>query len=263
MANRRLTNRRNDRWVEQSRSLLSRRKALGYLAAAGATVFLPGRTGHAQSSSSERPDSCSLIKSETGGPFEADGSNGPNVLDDPAVFRRDIRANLDGSNVQPGVPFILKMTVVDVANNCAPVVGAAVYLWHCNADGHYSAYSGMGQDDQTINSFLRGVQVTDANGQATFATIYPGRYPGRATHFHARVYSDESFRTTRRTTQFAFDDATNNRVYASSSQYQSSQSARETTNEEDWLFRDGVAGQLLALSGEPTDGYESTIIVGV
>lgn len=262
MANRCLTNRRNDLRVEQSRSLISRRKALGYLAAAGATVFLP-RTSHAQSNSSESPDTCSLINSETGGPFEADGSNGPNVLDDPAVFRSDIRANLDGTNVQAGVPFLLKMTVIDVANNCAPVEGAAVYLWHCNADGHYSAYSGMGQDDQSNNTFLRGVQVTDANGQATFTTIYPGRYPGRATHFHARVYGDDSFRTTLRTTQFAFDDVTNSRVYASSTPYRESRTARETTNNEDWLFRDGVAGQLLALSGDPAEGYESSIVVGV
>ncbi|BES73188.1 hypothetical protein RE428_42060 [Marinobacter nanhaiticus D15-8W] len=185
------------------------------------------------------------------------------MLDDPAVFRSDIRSNLDGSNVQPGVPFTLKMIVVDVANNCAPVVGAAVYLWHCNAEGNYSAYSGMGQDDQTSHTFLRGVQVTDASGQARFTTIYPGRYPGRATHFHARVYSDDSFRTTRRTTQFAFDDDANNRVYASSSHYRGSQNARETTNGQDWLFRDGIAGQLLALSGGPSEGYESTIVVGV
>lgn len=254
---------RTENQIERFRQLVSRRKALGYLVAAGAAVMLPGRGSHAEARQPGSDASCMLINSETGGPFEADGSNGPNVLTSPAVFRSDIRSNLDGSNVQPGVAFILKMTVVNVANNCAPMVGAAIYLWHCNADGAYSAYAGMGQNDHAGNTFLRGVQVTDPNGQVTFTTIYPGRYPGRATHFHARIYRDESFNTTLRTTQFAFDDAKTSKVYASSSAYKDSKAARETTNDEDWLFRDGFSGQLLELSGDPASGYEGSIVVGV
>lgn len=244
----------NQTRFEHFRQLVSRRQALGYLAAASAAVLLPGRGSHAATST------CQLINGETGGPFVADGGNGPDVLDDPAVFRNDIRPNLNGSDPQPGVAFQLRMTVVDVAGNCAPVAGAAVYLWHCNADGDYSAYSAMGQAE---SSFLRGVQVTDADGQVSFRTIYPGRYPGRATHFHARIYRDRRFSSTLRTTQFALDDARTNSVYAASTAYRESRAARKTTNEQDFLFRDGFKNQLLELTGNSEDGYEGSIVVGV
>jgi len=207
---------------------------------------------------------CDPIKSETPGPFPADGRKGPNVLNDPAVLRSDIRRNLDGSNVQRGLPVSVTVTVLDINSDCAPLDGAAVYFWHCNAEGEYSAYSGLGQGDQKGQTFLRGVQLTDANGQARFTTVYPGRYPGRATHFHARIYRDGNFESVLRTTQFAFEDATNNEVYAAAGDaYRKSAATRETPNAEDDIFRDGYEGQLLTLSGDPSIGYEATITAGV
>ena len=35
---------------------------------------------------------------------------------------------------------------------------------------------------------LRGLQKTNANGIATFETIYPGFYAGRAVHIHVKVH---------------------------------------------------------------------------
>lgn len=71
---------------------------------------------------------CPVIKFETAGPFPADGSNRHNVLTDSAVFRRDIRSNLDGNKIQDGVEFTLNIKVANASNNCEPVAGAAVYL---------------------------------------------------------------------------------------------------------------------------------------
>ena len=46
-------------------------------------------------------------------------------------------------------------------------------------------------DDMSFSTrgskFLRGYQVTDANGRVRFTTIYPGAYPGRAVHIHFKV----------------------------------------------------------------------------
>ena len=39
-------------------------------------------------------------------------------------------------------------------------------------------------------------QVTDANGQVTFTTIFPGWYDGRTTHIHYRVRTTLSSTTT-------------------------------------------------------------------
>jgi protocatechuate 3,4-dioxygenase beta subunit len=40
----------------------------------------------------------------------------------------------------------------------------------------------------TTESYLRGVQVTDSNGQVTFTTIYPACYSGRWPHIHFEVF---------------------------------------------------------------------------
>jgi protocatechuate 3,4-dioxygenase beta subunit len=84
---------------------------------------------------------------------------------------------------RPGVPLALALTVVD-AESCEPIRDAAVDVWHCDALGVYSGEPLEGTDGTT---YLRGIQLTDANGLAEFATVYPGQYPGRTTHIHLKV----------------------------------------------------------------------------
>ena len=110
-----------------------------------------------------------------------DGSNGPNALALSGIVRSDIRASLGASSaVATGVPLTITLTLVDPVSSCAPVVGAAVYLWHCDALGRYSLYS----SGVTAESWLRGVQATDAAGQVRRTTIFPGCYSGRWPHVH-------------------------------------------------------------------------------
>ena len=86
--------------------------------------------------------SCSPIPEETAGPFPGDGSNGVNVLTESGVVRSDIRASFGSSTtVAEGVPLTIELTVADTAAGCAPLAGAAVYVWHCDRDGNYSMYS--------------------------------------------------------------------------------------------------------------------------
>src|SRR5262245_33798282 len=49
---------------------------------------------------------CSLIPSETAGPYPGDGTNGPNVLTQSGIVRSDIRASFGsaGTTVAPGTP---------------------------------------------------------------------------------------------------------------------------------------------------------------
>jgi protocatechuate 3,4-dioxygenase beta subunit len=95
-----------------------------------------------------------------------------------AQVRQDIAEN------RPGVPLALALTVVD-ADTCEPIRDAAVDVWHCDALGVYSGEPSEGSEGET---FLRGIQLTDGNGLAEFATIYPGQYPGRTTHIHVKVH---------------------------------------------------------------------------
>jgi protocatechuate 3,4-dioxygenase beta subunit len=113
------------------------------------------------------------IPDETAGPFPADGSNGPNVLDDQGIVRPDITSSIGGSSgVAEGVPISFNLSLVDAATGSA-VPGGVVYLWHCTADGRYSLYE---IEDE---NYLRGVQVADDAGRISFTSIFPGYYADR------------------------------------------------------------------------------------
>ena len=84
-------------------------------------------------------------------------------------IRRDITEG------KAGVALLLNLTVMN-ASTCALVKNAAVEIWHCDALG---VYSGAVANNPGTN-FLRGMQRTNAKGVATFKTIYPGFYQGRA-----------------------------------------------------------------------------------
>jgi protocatechuate 3,4-dioxygenase beta subunit len=107
------------------------------------------------------------------------------------LIRSDITEGL------PGVPMTLRIGVTDVAS-CAPLANAAVDIWHCDAQGYYSGISGEnpgGGGEATNNenlttTFLRGVQITDADGFVEFQTIFPGWYTGRTVHIHMKVHVD-------------------------------------------------------------------------
>src|SRR5262245_60203860 len=105
--------------------------------------------------------SCSEIPEETAGPYPGDGSNGPNVLTTSGVVRQDIRSSFGSySGTADGVPLTIELALVDAA--CAPLVGYAVYLWHCDRAGQYSLYT------LTTQNYLRGLQQSGSDGKVTF-----------------------------------------------------------------------------------------------
>jgi len=184
----------------------------------------------------------SPIPSETGGPFPADGTNGPNVLSDGAVVRRDITTSFgDYSGSATGTPVAINLTIVD-ASTGSPIEGAAVYLWHCTADGKYSIY-----EDSNVN-YLRGVQVADSAGRLTFDSIFPGCYRGRWPHCHFEVFDslDEAStgRSARRVSQLALGEEDCRNVYADSAYGDSLSNLGQLSLSGDMVFRDGWVDQL-------------------
>lgn len=69
----------------------------------------------------------------------------------------------------------------------APVPGARVEIWQCDAFGHYhhSRDSAPGQRDPAFAGF--GWVLADAAGGYAFDTIRPVPYPGRTPHIHLAV----------------------------------------------------------------------------
>lgn len=103
-----------------------------------------------------------------------------------------IRSNLVED--QEGIPTMIDYQVIDV-DTCDPVTGVYVEMWHCNSTGVYSGIvaSGNGDSSDTTNinqTWLRGIQKTDADGVAQFETIFPGHYTSRATHIHLMVHKN-------------------------------------------------------------------------
>jgi len=203
------------------------------------------------------------IPQETAGPYPGDGSNGPNVLAASGVVRQDITASFGtGSAKAEGVPLTFTLTLLDNANGCVPLAGAAVYAWHCDRDGKYSMYdSGL-----TNENYLRGVQEADASGQVTFTSIFPGAYSGRWPHIHFEVFESMSNATAAgqvlAVSQIALTKAACDDVYATPGYEDSVANMQRTTLQNDNVFRDdGGIYQLATMSGSAATGYTAGLNV--
>ena len=195
-----------------------------------------------------RSAGCWLTPATTGGPFYFN----PNLL------REDIRTDSGTQAFYDGLQFNMTFTVIDV--NCNPVSNVLVDIWHCDKDGRYSGYPNQpGGVNTTGLDFLRGIQVTDANGQCSFITSYPGWYPGRATHIHFKIRLNAA---TYVTSQFAFPNAVNDAVYTTP--LYSGRGSNPTSNEEDNIFGSAKPEFLLmdALANT-SGGYDGTYTIGI
>jgi protocatechuate 3,4-dioxygenase beta subunit len=204
------------------------------------------------------------IPEETGGPYPGDGSNGPNVLTESGIVRSDITKSFgSASGVATGVPLTVELTILDADKDSA-VAGAAVYLWHCDAQGRYSLYS----DGATEENYLRGVQAADSSGKVTFTTIFPAAYSGRWPHIHFEVYSSLSEATAAgkisRTSQLALPKDVCSTVYATDGYDGSAQNLAQTSLENDNVFGDddGVH-QVATVTGDVDSGFVAKLDVGI
>jgi protocatechuate 3,4-dioxygenase beta subunit len=147
----------------------------------------------------KRSDVCKLSAQQETGPFYVAGE----------LLRSDI---VEG---RTGVPLSLRIVLLD-SRTCTPVPQAAVDLWHCDAGGLYSGFTQGGpmgppgrrfgpdalddgpdgpgpmgppppQAPSDTLTFLRGIQLTGADGSVSFRTVFPGFYMGRTNHIHFKV----------------------------------------------------------------------------
>lgn len=179
------------------------------------------------------------------------------------IVRSDIRTSLGTGTLAEGVPLTIALTLVDTNNDCAPLSGYAVYLWHCNRDGNYSLYS----EGVTDEDYLRGVQETDSAGTATFSSIFPACYSGRWPHIHFEIYPSLAEATGAdnaiHTSQLALPEETCDTVYATDGYATSVQNLSQITLASDNVFSDGVTLQMATVTGDATAGYTSALTVGV
>lgn len=223
--------------------------------------------------SASTTSSCSEIPTETAGPYPADGSLASsqrlNALALSGIVRSDIRTSVGAaSGTAAGVLLTVKLKIVSTNANCANLAGRAVYLWHCTQDGGYSLYS----SGITGENYLRGVQVTDSNGEVTFVTVFPGCYSGRWPHIHFEVYPSLAAATDAtavsdytKVSQLALPATTCTEVYTNVSGYSSSlRNLASISLATDNIFsNDNAALQMATVTGNASTGYTASLTVGV
>ncbi len=135
---------------------------------------------------------------------DADGATdttvlGPFYVQDPAVFPL-------GSNISDGIkgePLFVSGTIASADGT--PLAGAAVDVWHSDADGYYDVQ----QMDELGGLAMRARLLADAQGRFHFWTIRPAaypiphdgpvgemlaaqaRHPYRPAHVHFMIHADE------------------------------------------------------------------------
>ena len=233
---------------------------------AGSTASASASASASSSSSAAAAADCTTeIPQETAGPYPGDGSNGPDVLSQSGVVRKDITSSFGTSTtVATGVPLTIRFAVLDLANACEPYAGAAIYVWHCDQAGRYSMYT-QGAENE---NYLRGVQAAGDDGIVEFTSVFPACYAGRWPHIHFEVYPSLEAATDSAnqiaTSQIALPKDISDAVYATSGYEQSVSNMNGVSLERDNVFGDdGGAHQLGTISGSVEDGLVVELAVPV
>jgi protocatechuate 3,4-dioxygenase beta subunit len=247
---------------QQRGYMLTRREAVAMLGVSsvalltgcrGSSTRVSADTATSSSTSASAGASMCVVRPEM--------TEGPYFVDE-MLNRSDIRRDPSDRSVKPGTLLQLSFNVSTIAAAaCTPLAGALVDLWHCDHLGVYSDVSDPGFN--TVGKrFLRGYQVTDARGLASFTTVYPGWYQGRAVHIHFKIRSAPSAsRGFEFTSQLFFDDALTDRVHVQ--QPYAAKGQRTVRNSRDGIFRRGGSQLLLSLTETSSGGYASTFDIAL
>ena len=283
-----------------SSQLIARRRALSWLATAGGAAVLAGcggggsgssatttataattaatttaattTTATATTTTTTAATTCTTDPQATAGPYPADGTNSSegstsDILTISGIVRSNLRQSfISGTDTAPGADMTITVTLVDSSNSCAVLEGYAIYMWHCDANGDYSLYNAP------TESYLRGVQVTDSNGQVTFLDVFPACYSGRYPHIHFEVFKDLAAATVGtnavQTSQFPMPSDVASALYSSDSTYSASvANFKDVTLTTDNVFSAFTSAQLTAatptITGSASAGYTATATIAI
>lgn len=245
---------------KQIGDILSRREAILRGGAAGVGLFGAALGAQAQEHGAsdrnvqDRTINLYATPALTEGPF----------FEDWNIQRSNLLEGTTRPEVINGLPLTLQIGMIRIKNGTySPVVGAKIDAWHCDAVGAYSDEPSPPNVVNTVGqNWLRGYQLTNAQGMVEFKTIYPGWYPGRAVHIHfkVRTYNPANQLVYQFTSQWFFDDSLSDQIMTTAP-YSAHPGVRRRNNQ-DGIFNqiqaDGsTAGShlMLNLSPNPKGGY--------
>lgn len=240
-----------------STELPSRREMVRLFTAASAATALAGSASFFDSLEAAQvapaQPRCVVVPKQTEGPYFVD----------ERLRRGDIRQDPANGAVKAGVPLTLAINLTAIEHGkCAPLAGAMVDVWQCDAEGEYAGVLDRGRRfDTRGQKFLRGYELTDRDGRVEFTTIYPGWYPGRTVHVHFKVRTNSgNGRAGEFTSQWYFDDAMTDEVFKSGPY--AAKGARPIRNDRDGIYRRGGSELMLNVS-RTAEGYAGTFDLGI
>ena len=254
--------------------ILTRREVLALIGASGTAAFLAACTaGGSASPSASSPVSAgasagaspsaaaTAVSSDAAATASPACVVAPELTEGPyyvdvELERLDIRTNTSDGAASEGAPLVLEWLVSQAdGSSCMPMENVIVDVWHCDALGVYSGVQG------NSGNFLRGFQRTDAQGKASFTTVYPGWYRGRAVHIHFKIRTDpEASAGFEFTSQLFFDDELSRSVFSTGVYAQ--EGPQDMPNASDGIFNQSGGATLLSVSQEG-DGYKATFPIAV
>lgn len=232
--------------------LLTRRELVALLGMSGVAAMSRPLFGQAPGATGGVLPACVVQPQQTEGPYFVD----------KMLNRSDIRADPAGGAAKAGLPLQIAFAVSQVGadGTCVALPGAQVDLWQCDAAGVYSGVQDR-NFKTTGQSFLRGHQLTDASGNASFTTIYPGWYPGRAVHVHFKIRTNPAGEQGHEfTSQLYFDEALTDRVFAREPYV--GRTGERQRNEADGIFRNGGKRLMLPVA-ENAGTYAGTFSIAL
>ncbi|HLF62535.1 MAG TPA: T9SS type A sorting domain-containing protein [Saprospiraceae bacterium] len=217
-------------------------RGLGIAGAGSVLIQSVATSAHTMKKSTVPPNACTLIPSETAGPFPLD------LTDNNFYFRQDVREDRTGTEHH------VMMRIIGT-DNCGPMANVRVNIWHCDRIGNYSGYG-----TEVGKTYLRGYQITDSNGEVEFITIFPGWYNGRIAHIHFQVFVSSVYAAI---SQFTYPIAEKNAIYAENPTIYT-KGADPLSFNQDGVFADGYALQLTTLTpNTDTGGNDSFLEVSI
>ena len=232
-------------------TLLSRREILAIMGAGSAALLIGGPVPGLADSRTRRIPDCVVRPELTEGPYFVDEK----------LDRSDIRTDPSDGAVSAGALLALTFKVSRLTSSCTPLSGAIVDLWQCDSEGVYSDVKDP-LFDTVGRKFLRGYQVTDADGVARFVTVYPGWYPSRTVHLHFKVRSPVSATSAQEfTSQLFFDDAFTDRVFTRPPY--AARGTRKVLNANDRIYQRGGGSQLELAVKEAGEGYAANFEIAL
>lgn len=163
--------------------LFSRREALTVLGSLAGLAVAAG-SATAATAATKKTTEMAAVRSTVDCVAKPEMTEGPFFVPE-GLDRSDLRIDTSTGRTSPGTVLKLRLDVLSIAGGgCTPLAGAMVDIWSCGADG---VYSDVASQQSTGSNYLRGYQITGADGRVDFVTVLPGWYVGRTTHYHVKI----------------------------------------------------------------------------